>query len=137
MVRKVVLSYLTAVYLRLPATTACAGGFTDDESTNHFTAACGSATAHASICVLTVSAGYAGGSVTCDTADGFYDVVTATGASNEFLSDIHSSLPLPSLSRPSPLSFFSRSIPSLLFSFLPSALRILALHTASVLLACW
>merc|ERR1711865_519690 len=58
--------------------TPCAGTFTNDESTNHFSADCSSATANAATCALTVSAGYSGGSVTCDTADGVYDVVAAT-----------------------------------------------------------
>ena len=56
----------------------CPGTFTDDEATNHFTAACSGVTTNAATCALTVSAGYGGGSVTCDTADGVYDVVAAT-----------------------------------------------------------
>ena len=56
----------------------CPGTFTDDEATNHFTAACSGVTTNAATCALTVSAGYSGGSVTCDTADGVYDVVAAT-----------------------------------------------------------
>ena len=60
--------------------TACVGiTWTDDEPTNGFTADCTSAVAHGDTCVITVSVGYAGGSVTCDTADGLYDVVVATG----------------------------------------------------------
>ena len=59
--------------------TACSGSYADDEPTNHFTADCSSATAHTDTCALTLSAGYTGGSVTCDTADGEYDVVVATG----------------------------------------------------------
>ena len=53
----------------------CDGSFANDEPTNHFTADCSGATAHADTCVLTLSAGYGGGSVTCD--DGQYDVVVA------------------------------------------------------------
>jgi len=58
--------------------TPCAGTFTDNEATNHFTAACSGVTTNAATCALTVFAGYSGGSVTCDTADGVYDVVAAT-----------------------------------------------------------
>ena len=88
-----------------PAATDCSGTFSEDEPTNHFTAVCSSSTAHGSTCELTVSVGYAGGSVTCDTADGQYDVVPATGASSHFY--VYALCippsPLPPIPLPSPL----------------------------------
>ena len=63
------------------AATPCDEEFTGVEGTNHFSANCSTATAHDSTRKLTVSPSYGGGSVTCDTADGQYDVVEAIGAS--------------------------------------------------------
>ena len=80
------LSYLIAVHLRLSAATPCnAGTFANAEPVNHFTADCAGEIDHNDTCVLTISPGYAGGSVMCDTADGVYDVVKATGVSSNFL----------------------------------------------------
>ena len=64
--------------LRCITETPCDATFDDDEPTNHFTADCTDATAHDDTCALTLSEGYGGGSVTCDTADGQYVVVAAT-----------------------------------------------------------
>lgn len=54
-----------------------------DEASHHFVADCSGATAHGSRCALTVSAGYAGGSVTCNVfgtnGSATYDVVPAAG----------------------------------------------------------
>ena len=50
-------SYSTAVAVATP----CDGTFVDDEATNHLTASCTGVTTHGAACVLTVSAGYAGG----------------------------------------------------------------------------
>ena len=69
----------TGLYTVVPATaTPCTGTFTDNESSNHFTADCAGQTTHDSTCVVTNSAGFTGGTVTCDTATGFYTVVVAT-----------------------------------------------------------
>ena len=69
----------SATYTVVPATaTPCTGTFTDNESSNHFTADCAGQTTHDSTCVVTDSAGFTGGTVTCDTATGFYTVVVAT-----------------------------------------------------------
>jgi hypothetical protein len=58
--------------------TSCSGSFLDDEPTYHFTADCSGVTMHDATCTLTVSAGFAGGSVTCNTATGQYTGVAAT-----------------------------------------------------------
>jgi hypothetical protein len=60
-------------------TTPCSSvTFTDDEPANHFTADCTGITTNGATCTLTLSSGYGGGSVTCDTSDGNYNVVGAT-----------------------------------------------------------
>ena len=59
-------------------TLSCSGMFPDQESVYHFSADCSSATDNGQACRLTVSRGYSGGSVTCDTSDGDYDVVPAS-----------------------------------------------------------
>ena len=75
-----ILAWRVFIFLSVPVATACDPlSFVNDEPTYHFTADCSGVTTHAGTCVLTLSAGYSGGSVTCDTADGQYDVVAATG----------------------------------------------------------
>ena len=70
----------TLLYACRPAAvTPCGFFFNNDEPSNHFIADCNSATDSSSTCSLTVTGGYWGGSVTCDTEDGLYDVAPATG----------------------------------------------------------
>ena len=65
------------------------GDWSDAEGTNHFLANCAGVDAHEGACEVTMSAGYAGGSVVCDTSDGVYDVVVAvaTACSGSFTND--------------------------------------------------
>lgn len=57
-----------ALTLAIPV--QCSGSFADDEAANHFTANCAAAVVLGSNCALTVSSGYAAGSVMCSRVDG-------------------------------------------------------------------
>ena len=55
---------------------------TNDEASSRFaTVDCTRATAHGATCAVTRSAGFAAGSVTCDTTDGQFLVVAAVEVS--------------------------------------------------------
>lgn len=71
------IGFVCTLPVPLLSSVPCSGNFVDDVVTNHFTADCCGKTGHSEACVLTHQNGASGGSVTCDTKSGQYDVVAA------------------------------------------------------------